>query len=247
LRPAEPARSPKFIVFWLAPGVGHTQNGSMLKTPLTALVLLASTTASALAHPHLFVDARATITFDEAGNLSLIRNEWTFDEAFSVWQIQGLDANSDGTMTSTELQGLADENLAALAAFGFYTSVGREGQTLELEPIGDARFEFSDRRSTLTFSVAPKVPYRMEGKLEIGIADPAYYVGITFADTSAVKVENLPAGCSTELLKGRPMSDDAAADLLALGPDVLQLPAELAAKLRGSQQEIVVNCGGGNP
>jgi nickel/cobalt exporter len=219
----------------------------MLKAPSTALVLLALTTASALAHPHLFVDARATITFDEAGNLSLIRNEWTFDEAFSAWQVQGLDANSDGETSSEESQALADENLAALADFGFYTSVGQAEQSVELERIGDARFEFFDRRSTLTFSVAPKVPFRIEGKLEIGIADPAYYVGITFADASAVKVENLPAGCGTELLAGRPMSDAVAADLQSLGPDVLQLPADLAARLRGSQQEIVVNCNDGDP
>jgi nickel/cobalt exporter len=214
----------------------------MLRVLSIALLILAATSARTYAHPHLFVEARATITFDEGGNLSTIRNEWMFDEAFSVWQVQGLDANCDGKTSSGELQTLADENLAALADFGFYTSVGQAGQTVELTPTGPARFEFSDRRSTLTFTVAPTVPYRPEGKLEIGIADPAYYVGITFADVSAVAVVNAPTGCSTQLLAGRPMGDDVAADLLSLGPDVLQLPADLAAKLRGSQQEIVVDC-----
>lgn len=214
----------------------------MLRVLSIALLILAATSARTYAHPHLFVEARATITFDEGGNLSTIRNEWMFDEAFSVWQVQGLDANSDGKTSSGELQTLADENLAALADFGFYTSVGQAGQFVELTPVGPARFEFSNRRSTLTFSVAPTIPYRAEGKLEIGIADPAYYVGITFADASAVDVVNQPLGCRTELQAGRPMGDDVAADLLSLGPDVLQLPADLAAKLRGSQQAIVVAC-----
>lgn len=214
----------------------------MLKAISISLGLLLAASTIAVAHPHLFVEARAIITFDDAGNLSAVRNEWMFDEAFSVWQVQGLDVNLDGKTSSEELQVLADENLNALADFGFYTSVGQAGQTVELTPIGPARFEFSNRRSTLTFTVAPAVPYRAKGKLEIGIADPAYYVGITFADASAVDVVNRPFGCSTELLAGRPMGDDVAADLLSLGPDVLQLPADLAAKLRGSQQEIVVDC-----
>ncbi|MBL8595628.1 MAG: DUF1007 family protein [Devosia sp.] len=197
---------------------------------------------SAIAHPHIFVDARATISFDPAGILASIRNEWTFDEAFSVWQVQGLDANADGVTSPEEMQALADENLAALADFGFYTSVGEAGQTVPLRLAGAPRFSFADSRSTLSFTVVPVVPYRIGQRLEIGIADPAYYVGITFADASKAMVENLPASCRSDLVAGRPMSDAVSAELLSLGPDIFQLPPELAAKLRGSQQEIVITC-----
>src|SRR5690606_4918427 len=79
---------------------------------------------AALAHPHIFIDAKATLVFDDSGRLTAIRNSWTFDEAFSVWQIQGLDVDGDGITTSAEMQELADENLIGLAEYGFYTSAG---------------------------------------------------------------------------------------------------------------------------
>ena len=52
--------------------------------------------APALAHPHIFIDAKVTVVFDDSGAISALRNEWTFDEAFSSWVIQGLDTNNDG-------------------------------------------------------------------------------------------------------------------------------------------------------
>ncbi|ODT65210.1 MAG: hypothetical protein ABS75_32435 [Pelagibacterium sp. SCN 63-23] len=215
----------------------------MLRCFVLSAVLVCASTICATAHPHLFVDAKVTISFDAAGNVSAIRNQWTFDRAFSVWQVQGMDRDGDGTTTPQELQGLADENLVALADFGFYTSIGRGDEAVPLEAEGAARFEFANQRSTLTFTVRPQSDYPVGGGLDISVADPAYYVGITFAGESDVTVENLPEDCSYELMAGSPMADDVAAQLGALGPDVLQLPADLAARLRGSQQSIVVQCG----
>jgi ABC-type uncharacterized transport system substrate-binding protein len=62
---------------------------------------LALTIGAAAVHPHIWIDAKATISFNDAGELVAIHNTWTFDEAFSVWQIQGLDSNNDG-ITSSE-------------------------------------------------------------------------------------------------------------------------------------------------
>ncbi len=44
----------------------------------------------AFAHPHIFVDAKAIITFNDAGQVVSIHNTWTFDEAYSAWSVQGL-------------------------------------------------------------------------------------------------------------------------------------------------------------
>ncbi len=63
----------------------------MIRRALLGLVMLAATPLPALAHPHIFIDAKATIVFDDAGDVAGIRHSWTFDESFSTWQIQGLD------------------------------------------------------------------------------------------------------------------------------------------------------------
>jgi nickel/cobalt exporter len=204
-----------------------------------AAALLASPAA---AHPHLFVDAKATIVFDDKGDFLAIRHAWTFDEAFSVWQTQGLDTDGDGVTSSAEMQELADENLVGLAEYGFYTYAGEAGSVLPLASIGDARFEYVDGRSTLSFGVEPQGPHRLTGPLEIAINDPEYYVAITFADVSDVTLENAPEGCEVRLDPPQEMSDALAEQLFALPPDVTQLPPALAAELRGVQGKIVVTC-----
>ena len=105
------------------------------------------------AHPHIFIDAKATIVFNDAGELTEIRNSWTFDEAFSVWQVQGLDTNGDGITSSEEMQELADENLKGLAEYGFYTSAGNASESLPFASMDEAHFSYANNRSTLTFGI----------------------------------------------------------------------------------------------
>ena len=39
--------------------------------------------APALAHPHIFIDAKVTVVFDDAGNIAGLKQDWSFDKAFS--------------------------------------------------------------------------------------------------------------------------------------------------------------------
>ncbi len=208
---------------------------------------------AAEAHPHIFIDAKATIVFNDAGELTEIRNAWTFDEAFSVWQIQGLDTNNDGITSSEEMQELADENIKGLGEYNFYTSAGEytaSGATaasLPFTEVGGAKFVFADNRSTLSFDIAPKTPYRIKDKLEIAIADPEYYVAITFHAPADVTLVNAPAGCALHMEPPRELSPDLQARLFDLSPDVTQLPPDLEAAVRGSQGAIVLDCAAAAP
>jgi ABC-type nickel/cobalt efflux system permease component RcnA/ABC-type uncharacterized transport system substrate-binding protein len=203
---------------------------------------LAATAGVAQAHPHIWIDAKARISFNDAGELVAIHNSWAFDEAFSVWQVQGLDTNGDGITSSEEMQELADENVSGLAEYDFYTLAGEGDDSVPMAALGDGRFEFKDNRSTLTFGIKPQEPYRITGRFEIAIADPEYYVAINFADLSDVTLENAPAGCTLGLQPPRELSPDVQAQLGQLSADVTKLPADLEAAVRGSQGAIVIDC-----
>ena len=90
----------------------------------------------ALAHPHIFIDAKVTIVFDDAGKIAGLRNAWTFDQAFSSWVVQGLDTNNDRQTSPAELQPLADDNMNGLGEFGFYTFAGSQDALMAFEPVG---------------------------------------------------------------------------------------------------------------
>jgi nickel/cobalt exporter len=210
---------------------------------LAGAVLLLAAVAPALAHPHIFIDAKATVTFDDAGNVTGVRHHWTFDEAFSAWSIQGLDTNNDGMTSSAELQPLANENMKGLAAYNYYTSMGEPGQPdLTFKSAPNPHLSYGAERTTLDFTVQLDQPYRVKKALELGVDDPEYYVAITFAGPQAISLQNAPAGCSAVLNPPKDLPADLASKLYALGADVVQLPPDLAAAMRGMQGSIDVKC-----
>ena len=194
----------------------------------------------ALAHPHILIDARTTIRFDDAGRVAALHHSWTFDTAFSVWMVQGLDTNGDGEVSPDEMQELADENTTSLADFGFYTYAG---DAMQFDAVGDQGMVYRDNRVTLDFSLAAKNPQAPGERFELGVYDPEYYVAITVNSPADVTLENAPEGCSVVLEPPVPMSAEVEQRLFALGPEVLELPPDLAAAMRGTQGLVVVSCG----
>jgi ABC-type nickel/cobalt efflux system permease component RcnA/ABC-type uncharacterized transport system substrate-binding protein len=195
-----------------------------------------------IAHPHIFIDATANIVFDDAGAIARIDHSWTFDPYFSIWTVQGLDTDGDGTTSSEELQGLADENMIGLAEYGFYTYAGIGERELTFSAAGDPAMSYVDEQVTLDFGVVPTETTPVS-RLELAVNDPEYYVAIEFADVGAVTLENAPPSCAIELVEPQPMAPEVEEQLYSLGPEVLELPPELAAAMRGTQGLIVIDCG----
>ncbi len=199
--------------------------------------------APAMAHPHILIDAKASVIFDASGAITGLRHAWTFDTAFSAWMIQGLDTNGDRETSPDELQGLADENMVGLADYGFYTYAGIGDAPMAFTPAGDQRMVYEDGRVTLSYSVSATAPLPVTGRFELAVYDPEYYVAISFADVSDVTLENAPASCAAVLEPPKPMAPEVEARLYSLGPEVLELPPDLAAAMRGTQGLIAVTCG----
>lgn len=214
--------------------------GLSFRRLIGAALAVCGLVAPAAAHPHIFIDAKVAVGFDAAGQVASLRHSWTFDSAFSVWMVQGLDTDGDGTVSSAEMQELADENMVGLADYGFYTYAG-EG--MRFAPVGDQKMVFADNRVTLTFSVSAVEPQPVAGRFEIGVYDPEYYVAINFADVADVTLEGAAGECTVRLEPPREIAPDVLERLYALGPEVLELPADLAAAMRGSQGVIALQCG----
>lgn len=186
------------------------------------------------------IDAKTVIGFDDQGRVNRLQHSWTFDTAFSVWMVQGLDSNGDGNVTPDEMQGLADENMAGLKDFDFYTYAG-DGMTFT--PAGDQGMVYADNRVTLSFSIDAVAPQPVGERFELGVYDPEYYVAITVNDASDVALDNAPQGCAARVEPPKPMAPEVEDKLYSLGPEVLELPPDLAAAMRGTQGLVVVTCG----
>jgi nickel/cobalt transporter (NicO) family protein len=157
----------------------------------------------ALAHPHIMIDARAIVRFDEQGRVAGLTHSWTFDTAFSVWMVQGLDTDGDGTVSPAEMQGLADENMVGLGDFHFYTYAGDD---MAFTAVGDQGMVYENNRVTLSYSIDAVEPQAPGERFELGIYDPEYYVAITVNDVTDVTLDNAPEGCVVRLEPPVPMA-----------------------------------------
>lgn len=216
---------------------------SIYHRAIAAAGVLLGLTAPALAHPHILIDAEVTVVFDGNGAVTGLRHDWRFDTAFSAWMIQGLDTNGDRETSPDELQDLADENMVGLADYGFYTYAGEGDALMAFTPLGDQRMVYENGHVTLSYSVEATAPLPVTGRFELAVYDPEYYVAISFADAGDVGLENAPAGCRAVLEPPKPMDPAVEERLYALGPEVLELPPDLAAAMRGTQGLIVISCG----
>ena len=123
------------------------------RAALVALVGGIAAVTGAGAHPHVFVDARGVIEIDEAGRLAAIRHQWTFDEFFSAYAVEGLDANGDGTYSREELADLAEINVVSLEDFGFFTFAGPEGEAVRVGRPRDYWLDMADGLLTLNYTL----------------------------------------------------------------------------------------------
>ena len=70
---------------------------------LTALPLLLWAAAlPASAHPHVWIEMRSDLVFNDQGQVTAMNLEWTFDDGYAQMALAGLDTNGDGVITAKE-------------------------------------------------------------------------------------------------------------------------------------------------
>jgi ABC-type uncharacterized transport system substrate-binding protein len=165
---------------------------------LAAAAFLAAGALSALSHPHVVVTGKSELVFGKDGMISAVRYAWTFDEFFSEFATQGLDANKDGMFSREELAELAKVNVESLKEFEYFT-VGKSGPgKLEFGDPVDYWLEHKDKLLTLHFTL-PVKSGGQKGGMSIDMFDPTYFVAFNLAEQNPVKLVGAPANCSFEV------------------------------------------------
>lgn len=175
-----------------------------LKSALAALGLgLAS---PALAHPHVWVTAKAEVVFAPDGKVTGVRHHWVFDEAYTAYVTQGLDANKDGKLSPEELQDLATENAASLNEFDYFTILKARGKPQSFDPPREARMSMEKTQVAMSFFLPLKAPASSSGAVSIEIEDPTFFVYFSLSDgQAAISLADAPQGCITSIAKAKPL------------------------------------------
>jgi len=203
-----------------------------------ALVTFAAA-APALAHPHVWVAARAIVLFDKDGRIAGVRHAWTFDEMYSAFATQGL--GKDGKPpTREELQPLARTNIESLAEFDYFTFAREAGKKLPFQPPSDYWLDAGEKKVvSLHFTVLLKEPVTANKAFSFQVYDPSYFVAFGFEKKDPVALKDAPAGCSASLMEPAPLLATESQRLSQAASENFSPGGDLSARLA---PRVVVAC-----
>jgi ABC-type uncharacterized transport system substrate-binding protein len=203
----------------------------------TALAALAMSIATASAHPHVWVTIKSELVFAPDGSVTGVRHAWTFDDMFSVFATQGLEAKTKGEFTREELAPLAEVNVTSLKEYDYFTYAKANGKKLEFnDPAAGYYLDYDKKETVLTlhFLLPLKQPVKPKD-LTLEVYDREFFVDFSFAEKDPAKLVGAPAQCKLTVGKPQEMNAALAQQLGQLGPNQrdssLTIGAEYANKI----------------
>jgi ABC-type uncharacterized transport system substrate-binding protein len=143
---------------------------------------------------------KSELVYAADGSVTGVRHAWTFDDMFSTFAVQGIEAKKKGEFTREELKPLAEVNVTSLKEFDFFTYAKADGKKAEFNEPTDYYLEFANSMLTLNFVLPLKKAVKAKS-LQLEVYDPAYFVDFTFADKDPVALKGAPAACTLSVAK----------------------------------------------
>ena len=170
---------------------------------LTAAAVLAP--SAALAHPHIFAEARLEIVADSTNQITELRNVRRFDELFSASVVMDFDKNSNAQLDPDELQEVGQTVLDSLAEYNYYTTITDNGKTIKVSKPNEITADYKDGQLLLMFAVKPAEPMPLKGNMSFGVYDPTMYTAMDFpTDGDLVAVGDQLNACEHKVVRPDP-------------------------------------------
>jgi ABC-type uncharacterized transport system substrate-binding protein len=208
-----------------------------------ALSILGATSASA--HPHLWATMRTAFVTNEAGLVKAVGIEWTFDETYTQYALEGLDTDNDGTFSDAEIKPLTDENIKSLAESQYFTYLKQNGTALTFGPVTEYNQALNADKLTLSFIVPLATPADPKtGELDLKVYDPDFFIAFDYVQDTPTRLQGtLAQGCAMEL-KPLPTAEelDATRSMLADKPQDWkpEQPTDFGSMFA---QSLIAKCG----
>lgn len=173
----------------------------MLRRLFGFFLFVCAGATAASAHPHVWTDIRTSIMTNPEGLITGIRMEWTFDEGYTNFALEGLDTNGDGTFGPDEIKPLTDENIANLAESDYFGFMRQDEKLLKHGKVTDYTQIYESGRLTLAFVFPLETPVDpRKGVFDYKVYDPDYFIDFAYMKDDPVELEGaLPPGCKWEL------------------------------------------------
>jgi ABC-type uncharacterized transport system substrate-binding protein len=182
---------------------------ALFATLLGAVLSLVASAAQA--HPHVWITAVSELIYAPDGSVTGVRHAWTFDDMFSAYAVQGLEAKTKGAYSREELAPLAQTNVESLKEYAYFTFAKADGRKERFNEPVDYFLDYKDTVLTLHFTLPLKTPVKPK-QLRVEVFDRSFFIDFKMADKEPVRLVGAPAGCQMKL--DRPSDGTASAQKL---------------------------------
>ena len=166
---------------------------------------LAFGASQALAHPHIFAEARLEVVAGEDGKIDELRNVWRFDEVFSSSVLMDFDKNTNLKLDPPEQDAVGTTVRDSLADFNYYMSITVNGKTVPVQKPDIIHVDYKDGQLLMFFAVKPAQPIPLKGKLAFGVYDPTFYTSIDFPhDEDMATIGDALQACKRAVIRPDP-------------------------------------------
>lgn len=165
---------------------------------LTAIPAVLWVAASpARAHPHVWIEMRSDLVFNDQGQVAAMNLQWTFDDGYAQMALDGLDTNGDGVYSQDELTQLTQENLASLKDYDYFTVIRYNGEKQRFAPVTEYGQIYSNGKLQLYFQVPLATPIDpAKGEIIAKVYDPDFFIALDYVkDEPVTAIGAIPAKC----------------------------------------------------
>lgn len=157
------------------------------------------------AHPHAWIDVTVQVLFNDAGEVTGLRETWLFDEYYTAFAMEGL-GRSGARPSQSDIDALLRENMNRLADYSYFTRVESDGATVAFASVTPMSSTLRGARLEMSFVLPFKEPVDMAGaNFEYAIYDPTYYIEMLHAESSdAIRLAGAPTDCEHRLIEPTP-------------------------------------------
>ena len=130
-----------------------------------------------------------TAKFDLQGQVSGLSYNWTFDEFFTAYAVDGQDLNKNGQAEPNELAALLDEILGNIQVINYFTVFDKKLTTPKLAKAQPLESKMLDRQLQLSFYVPFQKPVSLDtSPMRFSIYDDEFYIAMNFEPKSHGKI-----------------------------------------------------------
>lgn len=168
----------------------------------------ALTASAALAHPHMFVDARSEFAVDEAGRLTGLSTVMLIDELTTLFVLEEHGVfTADAPLSDAKREAIGAGLIAGLGDYDYFTTLEIDGARVAFADAKITALRLDDARLAATLELTLAAPQALRGRtLELGLYDPTYFAAV---DTLTAPILPPAAeGCRSRLFDFEPTQLD---------------------------------------